>query len=155
MVVLRSPKGWTCPKEVDGHQVEGFWRAHQVPIADIRQKPAAPDALLEEWLRSYQPEEFFDEEGRVRAGAAHAGAGGRPTDGQRIRTRNGGVLRRPLGMPDFRDYAVKVGEHGSDQVSATSELGKFLRDIVRRNPSTFRVFSPDENTSNRLMRSTR
>jgi xylulose-5-phosphate/fructose-6-phosphate phosphoketolase len=148
MVILRSPKGWTCPKEIDGHRVEGFWRAHQVPIADIRQDPRHL-AILEGWLRSYQPEEFFDKEGRVRPSLRALA----PTGARRMGTNthaNGGVRRRPLAMPDFREYSVKVGEHGSDQVSSTSELGKFLRDIVRCNPSTFRAFSPDENSSNRL-----
>ena len=148
MVILRSPKGWTCPREIDGHRVEGFWRAHQVPIADIRQDPRHL-GVLEGWLRSYQPEEFFDKEGRVRPSIRALAPAGARRMGTNTHA-NGGVRRRPLAMPDFREYSVKVGEHGSDQVSSTSELGKFLRDIVRCNPSTFRAFSPDENSSNRL-----
>jgi xylulose-5-phosphate/fructose-6-phosphate phosphoketolase len=148
MVVLRSPKGWTCPREIDGHRVEGFWRAHQVPMADIRKNPEHL-AVLEQWLKSYRPEDFFDERGAVRP-ALRALA---PLGAQRMGANphaNGGVLRRPLDLPDFCDYAVKVGEPGSEMVSPTGELGKFLRDTVRRNPHRFRLFGPDETTSNRL-----
>jgi xylulose-5-phosphate/fructose-6-phosphate phosphoketolase len=145
MILLRTPKGWTCPKEVDGHRVEGFWRGHQVPIADIRQDPKHL-ALLEGWLRIYQPEDFFDEVGRIRSSLRELTPQGKYRMGKNAHA-NGGLVRRPLVMPDFRKYAVKVGEHGNEEISATAELGKFLRDVVRHNPSTFRAFSPDENTS--------
>ena len=148
MVILRSPKGWTCPREVDGHRVEGFWRAHQVPLDDIRKNPAHL-ALLDEWLRSYGPDDFFDRHGRVRPELrALAPQGARRMGGNPHA--NGGVLRRPLSLPDFRIYAVKVDGHDGAQMSPTAELGKFLRDVLRQNPDNFRVFGPDETTSNRL-----
>jgi xylulose-5-phosphate/fructose-6-phosphate phosphoketolase len=148
MIVLRSPKGWTGPKEVDGHKVEGFWRAHQVPILEVAEN-AEHLRLLEEWLRSYRPWELFDEKGapvpELRALAP---------EGTRRMTANphanGGLLRRPLHMPDFRDYAVKVEQHGQTYVGGTEVLAHFLRDIMRANPENFRVFGPDETASNRL-----
>jgi xylulose-5-phosphate/fructose-6-phosphate phosphoketolase len=148
MIVLRTPKGWTCPKEVDGHRVEGFWRAHQVPILDVAENPKHLKQL-EEWLRSYRPEELFDEAGapvaELRALAPH---------GHRRMSANphanGGKLRRPLRMPDFRDYAVAVKKPATEYVGATEILAKFLRDVMRQNPANFRVFGPDETASNRL-----
>jgi xylulose-5-phosphate/fructose-6-phosphate phosphoketolase len=148
MVILRSPKGWTGPKEVDGHKVEGFWRSHQVPLAGMHENPSHL-ALLEEWLRSYRPQELFDETGRLvpelrdlaPAGARRMGANPHA---------NGGLLRRGLKLPDFRDYAVAVEKPGTTEVPPTQILGEFLRDIARNNPTNFRVFSPDENASNRL-----
>ena len=148
MIVLRSPKGWTGPKEVDGHKVEGFWRSHQVPLAGVREKPAHLK-LLEEWLRSYHPERLFDQSGRLipelRALA--------PTGTRRMSANphaNGGLLRKTLRMPDFRDYATKVEQPGQTAAENTRPLGRFLRDVMRLNPTNLRVFGPDENSSNKL-----
>ncbi|HYP67713.1 MAG TPA: phosphoketolase family protein [Thiobacillaceae bacterium] len=148
MIVLRSPKGWTAPKEVNGHKLEGFWRAHQVPIGDVRSKP---DNLhkLESWLRSYRPDELFDERGqlvpRLKALA--------PKYTRRMSANphaNGGLLRKALRMPDFRDHAAQLSGPGKDTAENTRPLGKFLRDIMAQNMHNFRVFGPDENTSNKL-----
>jgi xylulose-5-phosphate/fructose-6-phosphate phosphoketolase len=148
MIVLRSPKGWSAPAELDGHMLEGSWRAHQVPIADVP-KNAAHLALLESWMRSYKPEELFDHEGRpipeVRA-AAPAGArrmGANPHA-------NGGILKKNLRLPDFHDYAVAVEKPGGTEAENTRPLGAFLRDVMRQNPRSFRVFGPDETSSNKL-----
>jgi xylulose-5-phosphate/fructose-6-phosphate phosphoketolase len=148
MIVLRTPKGWTGPKEVDGHKVEGSWRAHQVPLASVRENPAHLK-LLEDWLRSYRPEELFDESGRLipelRALA--------PTGTRRMSANphaNGGLLRKALRLPDFRGYAIQLEKPGQIAAENTRSLGRFLRDIMRQNPNNFRVFGPDENTSNKL-----
>lgn len=148
MVILRSPKGWTGPKEVDGHKVEGFWRAHQVPLAEIHENPDHL-ALLEEWLRSYRPEKLFDAEGRLMPELRELAPKGTRRMGANPHT-NGGLLRKALRLPDFRNYAVKVDKPGTSEVGPTQILGEFLRDIARDNPSNFRVLSPDENASNRL-----
>jgi xylulose-5-phosphate/fructose-6-phosphate phosphoketolase len=148
MIVLRSPKGWTGPQEVDGHKVEGFWRAHQVPLAGVREKPEHLK-ILEKWLRSYRPQELFDESGRLIPELKELA----PKGTRRMSANphaNGGLLRRPLRLPDFRDYAIEVKEPGRTSAENTRPLGKFLRDIVVKNPTSFRVFSPDENSSNRL-----
>ncbi|UWZ82172.1 phosphoketolase family protein [Occallatibacter riparius] len=148
MIVLRSPKGWTGPKEVDGHHVEGFWRAHQVPLAGVRENPAHLQ-LLEEWLRSYKPEELFDVSGRLVPELKELA----PTGTRRMSANphaNGGLIRRSLRLPDFRDYAIEVKQSGRVAAENTRPLAWFLRDIVRENPHSFRVFSPDENTSNKL-----
>jgi xylulose-5-phosphate/fructose-6-phosphate phosphoketolase len=148
MIVLRSPKGWTGPKDVDGHKVEGFWRAHQVPLAGMHNNPAHM-RQLEDWLRSYKPEELFDTNGRLLP-ALKALA---PTGTRRMSANphaNGGMLRRPIRLPDFRDYAVTVDKPGQVTADNTRPLGRFLRDILRQNPQNFRVFGPDETTSNRL-----
>jgi xylulose-5-phosphate/fructose-6-phosphate phosphoketolase len=148
MIVLRSPKGWTGPKEVDGHKVEGFWRAHQVPLAKVRENPVHLK-MLEEWLRSYRPEELFDESGKLIPELKALA----PTGTRRMSANphaNGGLLRKALRMPDFRNYGVEVGKPGQTEVENTRPLGQFLRDIVRQNPNNFRVLSPDENTSNKL-----
>jgi len=148
MIVLRSPKGWTGPKEVDGHKVEGFWRAHQVPLAKVRENPAHLK-LLDEWLRSYRPEELFDESGKLIPELKALA----PTGTRRMSANphaNGGLLRKALRMPDFRNYGVAVEKPGQTQVENARPLGQFLRDIVRHNPHNFRVLSPDENTSNKL-----
>jgi xylulose-5-phosphate/fructose-6-phosphate phosphoketolase len=148
MIVLRSPKGWTGPKEVDGHRVEGSWRAHQVPILD----PATNEKnlqLLEDWLRRYKPEELFDENGRLVAELRELA----PTGSRRISANphaNGGLLSKALDMPDFREYRVDVGSPATTYVSPTDVLGKFLCEVMRRNMSGFRVFGPDETASNRL-----
>ncbi|MGY1631157.1 phosphoketolase [Geodermatophilus sp. SYSU D01186] len=148
MIVLRSPKGWTGPADVDGHRVEGTWRAHQVPFANAREDDGHRE-VLEAWMRSYRPEELFDE-----TGAPVAAVRDLHPHGQRRMSANphanGGALLQPLRMPDFRDCAVPVPEPGTGAVEATRVLGTFLREVVRRNPTTFRVFAPDENNSNRL-----
>ena len=148
MIVLRTPKGWTCPKEIAGHKVEGSWRAHQVPMPDVRSNPASL-RLLESWMRSYQPEELFDTNGRLRAELrALAPAGTRRMSASPHA--NGGLLRKDLKLPDFRDYAVKVPKAGGVLHENTRPLGEFLRDIMRNNMTNFRVFGPDETASNRL-----
>ena len=148
MVILRSPKGWTGPKEVDGHKVEGFWRAHQVPLAEVHEKPSHL-ALLEEWLRSYRPQELFDDRGRLLPELRELAPKGERRMGANPHA-NGGLLRKALRLPDFRDYAVRVDKPGTTEVGPTQILGQFLRDVARNNPSNFRVLSPDENASNRL-----
>ena len=148
MIVLRSPKGWTGPKEVDGVPVEGTWRAHQVPFGEVRTN-AGHRQLLEEWLRSYRPEELFDEHGRLVADLASLP----PTGARRMSANphaNGGSLLEDLDLPDFRDYAVPVKRPGSSSSEATRVLGGFIRDVIARNPRTFRLFGPDETASNRL-----
>jgi xylulose-5-phosphate/fructose-6-phosphate phosphoketolase len=148
MIILRTPKGWTCPKEVDGHKVEGFWRAHQVPVLDVQTEPKHR-RIVEEWLHSYKPEELFDENGTLIPALRKFP----PTGGWRMSANlhvNGGRLRKPLIMPDFKDYAVEVKKPGRQQASPTETLAPFLRDIFRRNKNNFRMFSPDENASNRL-----
>ena len=148
MVILRSLKGWTGPKEVDGHKVEGFWRAHQVPLAEIHENPKHL-AMLEEWLRSYHPDKLFDAEGRLMPELRELAPKGARRMGANPHA-NGGLLRRALRLPDFRNYAVQIDSPGATEVGPTQLLGQFLRDIVRDNPSNFRVLSPDENASNRL-----
>jgi xylulose-5-phosphate/fructose-6-phosphate phosphoketolase len=148
MIVLRTPKGWTGPKEVDGVPVEGTWRAHQVPLAETRENDEHR-RLLEEWLRSYRPEELFDERGRL-VPELHALA---PEGERRMSANphaNGGLLLRDLVLPDFRDYAVEVAQPGVTSSEAMRVLGRLVADVIRRNPSNFRVFGPDETASNRL-----
>jgi xylulose-5-phosphate/fructose-6-phosphate phosphoketolase len=148
MIILRSPKGWTGPKEVDGHKVENFWRAHQVPVSDVKTNPEHL-AIVEAWLRSYKPEELFDEHGTLIAELQELA----PTGERRMTANlhaNGGKLRKPLDLPDFRKYAVPVERPGATEVSPTGTLGKFLRDVMRNNMTSFRLFSPDENASNKL-----
>ncbi|TLD43627.1 MAG: Xylulose-5-phosphate phosphoketolase [Candidatus Jettenia ecosi] len=148
MIVLRSPKGWTGPKEVDGHKVEGFWRAHQVPLSGMHNN-SAHLKQLEEWMRSYKPEELFDARGRlIPELKALAPKGTRRMSANPHA--NGGLLRKPLRIPDFRNYAIKVDKPGQSTAENTRPLGCFLRDIMRQNMTNFRVFGPDENTSNRL-----
>ncbi|MGI5204227.1 phosphoketolase family protein [Spirillospora sp. CA-108201] len=148
MIVLRSPKGWTGPKEVDGLPVENTWRSHQVPLSGVRED-AGHRAQLEEWLRSYRPEELFDGTGRPAAGLrALAPAGDRRMSANPHA--NGGLLLKPLALPDFRDYAVEVGKPGTTTTEPTRRLGAFLRDVVRANPSNFRIMGADETASNRL-----
>src|SRR5436190_1111914 len=148
MIVLRSPKGWTGPKEVDGHKVEGFWREHQVPLAGVRENPAHLKQL-EQWLLSYLPEKLFDKTGRLIPELKALS----PEGARRMSANphaNGGLLRKPLRLPNFRDYAVKVDAPGATTAENTRPLGRFLRDIMRNNMQNFRVFGPDENTSNKL-----
>jgi xylulose-5-phosphate/fructose-6-phosphate phosphoketolase len=148
MIVLRSPKGWTGPKEVDGVQVEGTWRAHQVPLSDMG-KPGHVN-ILEAWMRGYKPEELFDEAGRLRSEIAELAPKGERRMSANPHT-NGGVLLRDLRLPDFRDYAVEVPSPGAKMDEATRVQGKFLRDVLKRNSDSrnFRLFSPDETASNR------
>jgi len=148
MIVLRSPKGWTGPKEVDGHKVEGFWRAHQVPLSGMKDNRAHL-RQLEEWLRSYQPEELFDADGKLIPELKELA----PKGVRRMSANphaNGGLLRKALRLPDFREYGVRVEHPGHTEMENTKPLGVFLRDVVKLNPSNFRVFGPDENTSNKL-----
>jgi xylulose-5-phosphate/fructose-6-phosphate phosphoketolase len=148
MIVLRSPKGWTCPKEVDGHKVEDFWRAHQIPVPEVKSNPGHLE-MVEQWMRSYEPQNLFDDRGTLIPELRSLP----PTGDRRMSANphaNGGKLRKPLDLPDFRDYAVAIDRPGVESVSPTGTLGKFLRDVMRRNMSSFRVFSPDENASNRL-----
>jgi xylulose-5-phosphate/fructose-6-phosphate phosphoketolase len=148
MIVLRSPKGWTGPKEIKGHKVEAFWRAHQVPFSDVRDNPANLE-LLENWMRSYRPEELFDQNGRlVPALKALAPRGARRMSANPHA--NGGLLRKDLKLPDFRTYAVNVTARGAVQCENTRPLGEFLRDVMKLNMTSFRVFGPDETASNRL-----
>ena len=148
MIVLRSPKGWTGPAEVDGKQVEGSWRSHQVPFSGARDDEGHRK-VLEDWLRSYRPEELFDETGAPVPTIRDL----HPESERRMSANphsNGGTVLRDLRMPDFRDYAVEVPEPGTGAVEATRELGRMLRDIIAANPENFRLFAPDENNSNRL-----
>jgi xylulose-5-phosphate/fructose-6-phosphate phosphoketolase len=150
MIVLNSPKGWTGPKMVDGLQIEGTFRAHQVPLSDPTTHPEHLK-LLEEWLRSYRPEELFDEQGRLKPELAELAPKGERRMGANPHA-NGGALLRDLRMPDFRDYAVDVSMPGVSGIGDTHVLGPFLRDVARLNqaPRNFRVFGPDETLSNGL-----
>jgi xylulose-5-phosphate/fructose-6-phosphate phosphoketolase len=150
VIVLRSPKGWTGPKEIKGHKVEGSWRSHQVPLADVRENPASLK-LLGDWMRSYRPDDLFDANGRLKpelralAPKGHRRMSANPHA-------NGGLLRRSLKLPDFRHYAVEVPATGKGTVMCenTRPLGEYLRDVIKNNPTNFRVFGPDETASNRL-----
>ena len=147
VIVLRTPKGWTCPKEVDGVPMEGTARAHQVPITDL-EKPGHL-AILEDWMRSYRPAELFTAEGRFRPELAHLA----PAGDRRMSANphaNGGILLRDLVLPDFRSYAVEVSRPAASLSEATRILGTFLRDVIRDNPDNFRLVGPDETASNRL-----
>ena len=148
MIVLRTPKGWTCPKEIDGHKLEGSWRAHQMPILDPVTNPAHLQ-LLDGWLKNYKADELFDENGTLIKELKEMA----PVGARRITANphaNGGVLRKPLEMPDFRDYALKVTKPAQVQVSSTATLATFLCEVMRRNMTNFRVFGPDETASNKL-----
>lgn len=148
MIILRSPKGWTAPRKVDGHYLEGFWRSHQIPIPDAVSNPAHLK-LLESWMRSYKPEERFDEQGRL-VFELHELA---PKGKRRMSANpvaNGGLLRRPLDMPDFRAFSIAVQEAGGTWADNVPTLGNFLKEITRRNTQNFRIFGPDETQSNKL-----
>jgi xylulose-5-phosphate/fructose-6-phosphate phosphoketolase len=148
MIVLRSPKGWTAPREIGGHYLEGFWRAHQVPIIGIATNPGLL-TILENWMRSYRPEELFDENGRlIPELKALAPVGIRRMSANPIA--NGGLVRRPLDMPDFRASGIEVTKPSATLTGNVPALGPFLRDVVRLNMDRFRVFGPDETQSNRL-----
>ena len=148
MIVLRTPKGWTCPKEIDGRLCEGSWRSHQVPMGDA----GTDDHLrvLEEWMRSYRPEELFDAVGHLRPERAELAPTGERRMGANPHA-NGGQLLRDLELPDFRDYAVAMPAPGATTAESTRVQGKFLRDVMQRNlgAKNFRLFSPDELASNR------
>jgi xylulose-5-phosphate/fructose-6-phosphate phosphoketolase len=148
MIVLRSPKGWTAPAEVDGHKLEGFWRAHQVPMADVKKNPERLHEL-EAWMRSYKPEELFDQNGKLQAELKQIAPSGTRRMGSNPHG-NGGHLKRDLRLPDFRQYGTKLEKPGVIQMENTRPLGVFLRDIMKANMNNFRVFGPDENTSNKL-----
>ncbi len=146
MIVLRTPKGWTGPKKVDGQLIEGTFRAHQVPMGDM-DKPAHI-RILEHWMKSYKPQELFDQTGRLRPELAELA----PKSTRRMSANphaNGGILLRDLKMPDFRDYAVALPRPGAAVAEATRVQGEFIRDLIKLNPDNFRVFSPDETSSNR------
>jgi xylulose-5-phosphate/fructose-6-phosphate phosphoketolase len=148
MIVMRTPKGWGAPKEAGGHRLEGFWRAHQVPLADVKKNPETLK-ILEKWMRDQRPDELFDEDGRLRRELKALA----PTGNRRMSANphaNGGRLRKPLRLPDFRAYAQKVEKPGQIEVENTRPLGTFLRDVMKANMDRFRVFGPDENTSNKL-----
>ncbi|WP_344495560.1 phosphoketolase family protein [Nonomuraea monospora] len=148
MIILRTPKGWTGPREVDGLPVEGTWRAHQVPLSGVRDNPEHL-ALLEEWMRSYRPQELFDADGRPMPAVLRAVPEGplRMSDSPHA---NGGELLAPLALPDFREYAVQVKAPAAQSSEPTRVLGTFLRDVIAANPHTFRLMGPDETASNRL-----
>jgi xylulose-5-phosphate/fructose-6-phosphate phosphoketolase len=148
MIVLRTPKGWTGPKQVDGLPAEGSFRSHQVPLANLASKPEHL-AQLETWMRSYRPEELFDEHGALRAELAALAPQGQRRMGANPHA-NGGLLLRDLEMPDFRDHAVAVERPGTGATEATRVLGGFLREVIRRNGESFRLWGPDETASNRL-----
>jgi len=150
MLIMRTPKGWTGPKFVDGKPVENTWRSHQVPFSEIREKPDHLK-LLEEWMRSYKPEELFDDKGTFRAELAAIAPKGRRRMGMNAHA-NGGLLLEPLKMPNFRDFAVKIEGRGQKDVESTRVLGQFLHGVMETNKDqkNFRVFGPDETASNRL-----
>ncbi|GBF82684.1 phosphoketolase family protein [Aphanothece sacrum] len=148
MIVLRSPKGWTGPASVDGKKTEDFWRSHQVPLSGMHNNPGHIK-ILEDWLRSYKPEELFDATGKLLPELKDLA----PTGTHRMSANpnaNGGILRKDLKMPDFRDYGVTVDHPGKVEAENTKPLGNFLRDIMAKNMTNFRVFGPDETASNRL-----
>jgi xylulose-5-phosphate/fructose-6-phosphate phosphoketolase len=153
MIVLRTPKGWTGPQEVDGHKVEGFWRAHQVPMGGMHSNPEHLQRL-EAWMRSYRPEEFFDENGTLIPELQALNPVGPRRMGSNPQA-NGGLLRRALNMPDFESYALEIPKPGTVEFENTKILGIFMRDIMRENPTNFRLMGPDETASNRCRRCTR
>ncbi|WP_203667367.1 phosphoketolase family protein [Cellulomonas pakistanensis] len=148
MIIFKTPKGWTCPPVIDDKQVENSWRSHQVPLASARDTDEHLQ-VLEGWLKSYRPEELFDADGAVRADITALSPGGtlRMSDNPHA---NGGLLLKDLRLPDFRDFAVDVPVPGGSISEATRELGKYLTEVIRRNPDNFRIFGPDETASNRL-----
>lgn len=148
MIVLCSPKGWTGPKEINGHKIEGSWRSHQVPFSDVQRDPSQLK-LLEDWLRSYQPHELFDDTGRLIPELRDLAPAGTRRMSANLHA-NGGLLRKELILPNFRDYAVAVDHPAKVFAENTKPLGAFLRDIMRENGANFRLFGPDETASNRL-----
>ena len=150
MIVLRTPKGWTGPKFVDGKKAEGYWRSHQVPFSDMNPK-SGHIQLLEDWMKSYKPEDLFDKNGRLLRELADLAPRGKRRMGANPHA-NGGILLRDLRLPDFRKYAVKVTQPGTQEVESARVMGVFLRDVMKQNMTSknFRVFGPDETASNRL-----
>ncbi|RYP21887.1 hypothetical protein DL765_001963 [Monosporascus sp. GIB2] len=149
MIVLRTPKGWTGPRKLNGHYLSGFWRAHQVPITDVRTNP---DDLkkLEDWMRSYEPDRIFGEEGRLNPELRDALC---PKGNRRMSANpvaNGGILVKPLKLPDFKDYGIKVDRGGAVSAGSMKNFAAFLRDIIKLNPNNFRLWGPDETESNKL-----
>jgi xylulose-5-phosphate/fructose-6-phosphate phosphoketolase len=149
MIILRSPKGWTCPKEIDGKRAEDSWRSHQVPMGEMHEKPGHIK-ILEQWMKGYKPQELFDANGRFKAEFAEIAPKGERRMSANPRG-NGGLLLRDLCLPDFRNYAIQVKKPGATDAEATRMMGKFLRDVMKLNMESknFRLFSPDENNSNR------
>ena len=148
MIVLRSPKGWGAPVEVSGHRVEGFWRAHQVPLTDVKKNPEQLQ-ILEQWMRALKPEELFDHDGKLIGELKELA----PTGQRRMSANphaNGGAIKKALRMPSFGDYAVNVDRPGAIEAENVAPLGTFLRDVMKLNMTNFRVFGPDETTSNKL-----
>ena len=148
MIILRSPKGWTGPKEVDGLKTEGHWRSHQVPLSELDKKPDHI-TILENWMKSYKPEELFDAHGKLLPELASLAPKGEKRMGANPHT-NGGALLTSLNLPNFKNYAVDVKKHGQTIAESTCVLGVYLRDVMRSNMQNFRVFGPDETASNRL-----
>jgi xylulose-5-phosphate/fructose-6-phosphate phosphoketolase len=148
MIVLRSPKGWTAPRKLDDKYLEGYWRAHQVPITDPATNPAHLK-ILEDWMRSYEPERLWDENGKpIPSLRAFCPTGNRRMSANPVT--NGGALKKPLRLPDFKKYALDVDVPASKVVASMSNMAKFLRDVVKQNPHNFRLFGPDETESNKL-----
>jgi xylulose-5-phosphate/fructose-6-phosphate phosphoketolase len=148
MMVLRSPKGWTAPREVEGHHLEGFWRAHQVPLPNVKKDPEQL-RILEAWMRSLKPQEFFDGNGKLAAPFRELAPAGSRRMSANLHA-NGGRVKKALRLPDFREYGVKVEKPGKTQAENTPPLGALLRDVMKLNTRNFRVFGPDETTSNKL-----
>jgi xylulose-5-phosphate/fructose-6-phosphate phosphoketolase len=148
MIVLRSPKGWTAPREVEGHYLEGFWRAHQVPLPNVKKDPEQL-RTLESWMRSLKPKEFFDGNGHLVAPFSELAPRGTRRMSANLHA-NGGRLKKALRLPDFREYGIECTKPGKTKAENTPPLGAFLRDIMKQNMKNFRVFAPDENTSNKL-----
>ena len=148
MIILRTPKGWSAPEELDGHKLEGSWRAHQIPIPDVAENPEHLK-ILEDWMRRYKPEELFDGNGKLVPELKELA----PASVRRMSANphaNGGLLRKPLLLPDFRKYATAITEPGTSPALPTYILGEYLRDVMRDNMENFRIFGPDETASNRL-----
>lgn len=146
-IIFKSPKGWTCPNTIDGEKVEDYWRAHQIPFGDLSNPKHLK--LLEQWMRSYHPDALFDEKGAIFPEIAELA----PKGDKRMSANpngNGGLLRQPLKLPDYRQYAVKMTKHGHVIAESTRIMGEFLRDVIKNNPEKFLLLSPDENNSNRL-----
>ncbi|HKN20024.1 MAG TPA: phosphoketolase family protein [Terracidiphilus sp.] len=148
MIVLRSPKGWGAPKEVDSHRLEGFWRAHQVPLTDVKKNPEQLQ-ILEAWMHEQKPEELFDENGRLIPELKELAPAGNLRMSANPHA-NGGLLKRNLRMPDFSDYATRIDKPGATEIENVPPLGTLLRDVMKLNMTNFRVFGPDETTSNKL-----
>ena len=148
MIILRTPKGWTAPRKVNKHFIEGYWRAHQVPLKDAKENPESLK-ILEEWLRSYEPEKLFDKNGRLREDLKALAPKGEKRMSKNPHT-NSGLVRRDLKLPHPKDFSVDVRERVKTQVENTRPLGRFLREVINLNPNNFRVFGPDETKSNRL-----